>query len=260
MCRRFNSAPRHPGRAGPKGPPGAGRRPSKLPCAPAADCGEFRLGVAVFVKGGVAPFHTFPPVTRATNRRFAAIVFFAGRERRLLASSPGGGRQRCASAQRSGGSLLSFTTRRAGNADLWSAPLREAQRDGVYHAAVRMTLNAGVPAEKGPPRNWGSFPPPAFGGLCRAPPGELPRGRRSLACAPLCLVAWAPRRAPSRNCTFMPGGVYGPTRSCGFLPVGAGAAACERSETRSADLRRACDSGSAMTDLRYRHQGGTACE
>ena len=61
------------------------------------------------------------------------------------------------------------------------APLRAAQRDGVYHAAVRMTLNAGVPAEKGPPRNWGSFPPPAFGGLCRPEVGvPLPARRTAL--------------------------------------------------------------------------------
>ena len=44
-----------------------------------------------------------------------------------------------------------------------------------------MTLNAGVPAEKGPPRNWGSFPPPAFGGLCRPEVGvPLPARRTAL--------------------------------------------------------------------------------
>ena len=80
---------------------------------------------------------------------------------------------------------------------------------GVYHAAIRMTLNTEVPPEKGPPRTWGSFPPPAFGGLCRAPPGELPRGRRSLACAPLCLVAWAPRRAPPGTELSCPAGCAG---------------------------------------------------
>ena len=50
---------------------------------------------------------------------------------------------------------------------------------GVYHAAVRMTLNAGVPAERRTTPELGSFPPPAFGGLCRPPPGELARGRPS---------------------------------------------------------------------------------
>ncbi len=48
-------------------------------------------------------------------------------------------------------------------------------------------------------------------------------GRRSRACASLRLVARAPRRAPSRNCTFMRGGVCGRTRSWAFLPVGASA-------------------------------------
>ena len=95
---------------------------------------------------------------------------------------------------------------------------------GVYHAAVRMTLNAEVPAEGEPPLNSGSFLPPAYGGLCRPEVGvPLPacrsawwrraerriipalgvlpaarlrravptRGRRSRACTSLCLVAWS---------------------------------------------------------------------
>ena len=110
-----------------------------------------------------------------------------------------------------------------GRADLRSAPLREAQRNrvsprsgmtpvsastppgkddaparerrppvgtaarsaakGVYHAAVRMTLNAEVPAEGEPPLNSGSFPAAR---LRRAVPT---RGRRSRACVSLCLVA-----------------------------------------------------------------------
>ena len=49
--------------------------------------------------------------------------------------------------------------------------------------------------------NSGSFPAAR---LRRAVPT---RGRRSLAGASLCLVAWAPRRAPSRNCTLMRAGV-----------------------------------------------------
>ena len=85
--------------------------------------------------------------------------------------------------------------RRHGNADLWavlpvgpSTAARSAAKS-VYHAPVRMTLNAGVPAERRTALNSGSFPPPAFGGLCRPPPGELAGGRRSLACASLCMVA-----------------------------------------------------------------------
>ena len=68
------------------GPPGASRRKSQLPCAPAARCGEFRFALSICERGG-APFHTFPPVTRAPNLRFAAILFFRllggnGQERR----------------------------------------------------------------------------------------------------------------------------------------------------------------------------------
>ena len=50
---------------------------------------------------------------------------------------------------------------------------------GVYHAAVRITLNSEVPAEKGPPRTWGSFSPPAYGGLCRPEVGVPLPARRS---------------------------------------------------------------------------------
>ena len=89
-----------------------------------------------------------------------------------------------AARRAAGGSLPSaFTGRRHG---------ARSAANGVCHSNVRITPNAGIPAEKEPPRNWGSFPPPAFGGLCRPPPGELARGRRSLACALLRLVAWAP--------------------------------------------------------------------
>ena len=110
-------------------------------------------------------------------------------------------------------------TRWQGNADLRSAPLRKAQRNGVsprsrmtpvsartpagkddalarerrppvgtaarsaakvvYHAAVRMTLNAEVSAEGEPPPHSGSFLPPACGGLCRPEVGVPLPARRS---------------------------------------------------------------------------------
>ena len=49
--------------------------------------------------------------------------------------------------------------------------------NGVCHSNVRITPNAGIPAEKGPPRNWRSFPPPALGGLCRPEAGVPSRSR-----------------------------------------------------------------------------------
>ena len=60
-----------------------------------------------------------------------------------------------------------------GNADLWpvlpvgAGTAARSAAKGVYHAAVRMMLNAGVPAERRTTPNSGSFPPPACGGLCR---------------------------------------------------------------------------------------------
>ena len=64
-----------------------------------------------------------------------------------------------------GGSLPSaFTGRRHG---------ARSAANSVCHSNVRITPNAGIPAEKEPPRNWGSFPPPAFGGLCRPEVGPV---------------------------------------------------------------------------------------
>ena len=63
------------------------------------------------------------------------------------------------------GSLPSaFTGRRHG---------ARSAANGVCHSNVRITPNAGIPAEKEPPPNWGSFPPPAFGGLCRPEVGPV---------------------------------------------------------------------------------------
>ena len=50
----------------------------------------------------------------------------------------------------------------------------------------------------------------------RAPAAEPAGGRRSRACRSLRRVAWARRREPSPNCTFVTGGVCGPTRSWTF--------------------------------------------
>ena len=84
-------------------------------------------------------------------------------------------------AQRpAGGSLPSaFTGRRHG---------AHSAANGVCHSNVRITPNAGIPAEKEPPRNWGSFPPPAFGGLCRPEVGVPLPARRS--------AWWHGRHAP----------------------------------------------------------------
>ena len=56
---------------------------------------------------------------------------------------------------------------------------------------------------------------------CGSPPGTYPTGRTSQmsafpSCKSLRRVAWALRRAPSPNCTFVTGRVCGPTRSWTF--------------------------------------------
>ena len=91
---------------------------------------------------------------------------------------------------------------------------------GVH--AVRGARRAAVPPEVGVPvparhlrccgpRRQGSQPgdrgpshPPACGGLCRAPPGELPRGRRSRACAPPALLGSTPRGEAIRGVGVLP--------------------------------------------------------
>ena len=67
-------------------------------------------------------------------------------------------------------------------------PGEKSGTNGVCHSNVRITPNAGIPAEKEPPRNWGSFPPPAFGGLCRPEVGVPLPARRS--------AWWHGRHAP----------------------------------------------------------------
>ena len=75
-----------------------------------------------------------------------------------------------AARRAAGGSLPSaFTGRRHG---------ARSAANGICHSNLRITPNAGIPAENGPPRNWGSFPPPAYGGLCRPEVGvPLPAHR-----------------------------------------------------------------------------------
>ena len=70
-----------------------------------------------------------------------------------------------------GGSLASaFTERR------YVAP---TVTNGVCHSPVRIPPNAEIPAGTAPPRNGESFPPPAFGGLCRPEAGVPSRPRAS---------------------------------------------------------------------------------
>ena len=72
-----------------------------------------------------------------------------------------------------GGSLASaFTERRH---------VAPTVTNGVCHSQVRIPPNAEIPAGTAPPRNGESFPPPAFGGLCRPEAGVPSRPRRRAA-------------------------------------------------------------------------------
>ncbi len=70
---------------------------------------------------------------------------------------------------------------------------------------------AGLRPAHGASVSGGVVPLPA-----RTPPAEPAKCRRSRACKSLRRVAWALRRAPSPNCTFVTGRVCGPTRSWTF--------------------------------------------
>ena len=99
------------------------------------------------------------------------------------------------------------------------APSREIGVASVVGAGFALPRDAGQRPALQRPRDSS---PSAIRALA-APRAAVPTGgRRSLACASLRLVAWAPRRAPSRNCTFMTGGVNGPARSWGFSRWGPG--------------------------------------
>ena len=124
-------------------PPGTARRRSKLPRAPLARFGEFRSGVAVFVKGG-APFHTFPPVRRAANQRFAAIV--------LWRVSGAAARQRSETTYR----RPRKSARTAWNADLRSAqrpagPRRQRSQPSGWLPSRRVPLKDRMACDSGPP-------------------------------------------------------------------------------------------------------------
>ena len=101
-------------------PPGASRRQSKLPCAPSAHFGEFRL-VVTDCERGESPLSHIPPKSPAANQRFAAICFLRARK---------------------------FALNRR---DAWSAGLRPASRGSAKPAPTTLaTWSAGLrPASRG---------------------------------------------------------------------------------------------------------------
>ena len=103
----------------------------------------------------------------------SAAAFFAGlgvQTGLIMRVSPGGTRHN--DPRVTGGSLPSaFTERRH---------VARTATNGVCHSLGWIPPNAEIPADKGPPRNGESFPPPAFGGLCRPEAGTvLPVGAPS---------------------------------------------------------------------------------
>ena len=85
----------------------------------------------------------------------------------------------------------------------WTPTSGQFSRWGPARAGLRPAHGASV--------SGGVVPLPA-----RTPPAEPAKCRRSRACKSLRRVAWALRRAPSPNCTFVTGRVCGPTRSWTF--------------------------------------------
>ena len=248
MCRRFNSAPRHPGRSGPEG---TARR-----CAPAG----VRNRVSLTKKKRGNGLERRPPVGTAARRAAGGsppLSFVARRRNRvpLTEKKRGDGLERrppagTAARRAAGGSPpLSFTARRRNR-----VPLTQRKRgDG---------LERRPPAGTAARRAAGGSPPLSFvarrrnrvpltqrkrgDGLERRPPVGTARERETSAedAAPYqreCRTVSQPRVArpltapPIRGLAFfIPGGVRRRTRSWRFLPVGAGTAPKTRAKPRTA--------------------------
>ena len=205
----------------------AGNRNSLARLRRAAASSDWSL--LICERGAVAPLSHFPPdhagsEPKVRHHCFCALgstppaqnrgdmerrpVLPVGASDRHRAGARNPHQQRCAPPI----SLLRTAYRRSalnrgdgsGNADLRSARAgaRSAAK-GEYHPAVRMTLNAGLPAERSAPPNSGFF---AAARLRRAVPTG---GRRSLASASLCVVACGRDWHRPANCTFMPAGCAG---------------------------------------------------
>ena len=116
------------------------------------------------------------------------------------ASSPGGGFT-AAPPRAAGRDGATPTANKRG--DGWTPTSGQFSRWGPARAGLRPAHGVSV--------SGGVVPLPA-----RTPPAEPAKCRRSRACKSLRRVAWALRRAPSPNCTFVTGRVCGPTRSWTF--------------------------------------------
>ena len=129
-----------------------------------------------FVKGGVPPFHTFPPVMRAPNLRFAAILFF-----RLLGGNGWSAGLRPASR----GSAKPAPTTLAPPISRWSAGLRPASRGSAKPAPTTLAppisrWSAGLrPASRGSAKPAPTTPRPANLTVERRPPDRHRAGARN---------------------------------------------------------------------------------
>ena len=218
---------------------------------PAAGCAGLKTGAPLRARhpGGPGP-------GREANRPELGVLPAA----RLRRAVPTGGRRSLASASlrlvacgrdvhhpgtalscRRAGPPTERMARRHGNADLWAVlpvgpgTAARSAANGVCHAPVRMTLDAGVPAERRTAPELGVLP-------CRPPAAGCADRRSAFPCQRVALHGGVrPRRAPSRNCTFMParrapnradGAQARERRPLGSSPGGARHRCAKRSERR----------------------------
>ena len=99
---------------------------------------------------------------------------------------------------------------------LGSAPLRPCgplcRPEVGVPLPAEPSLPVGSAPRREPSRRLGFRPPRRCAPLCRAPPGGLPRGRRSLACVLCCPRGYGPRGEPSRRLGFRPPRPCAPAR------------------------------------------------
>ena len=110
------------------------------------------------------------PTGRTGRHRCAMRSEIVDRQPRRSAGRLGGRPPAGTAARRAAGGFIAVRLHGA-------RPAARSAASGFCHFHVRITRNAGLSAQEGPPRNWGSFPPPAFGGLCRPEAGAPSRPR-----------------------------------------------------------------------------------
>ena len=251
----------------------------------ARQCGALRrvpIGSSCFCERGGAPLSHFPPGQAGSEPEVRCHCFFRGQ------GTPTSGRLPLRAAQQA--TDRSSLSRHAGQGTPTSGRHRCAQRsEATDRSSLSRHAGQGTPTS-GQFSRWGAGTAARSAARRRIAPlfHDMPgRERRPLASSPgggrhaARSAATTDRSSPSRHAgqgtptsgrhaarsaattdrsSLSRHAGQGTPTSGQFSRWGPAPLRVRAATARPTDLRRACDSGSAMTDLRYRHQGGAACE